>query len=339
MKLKSNWVYCYKKGIREPKISFSHYIENNKLIFVLEYGSFPWTSLLLELDLNSQECKTLFEVNHIVRDFVFYDRRFYFTAMDGNAYCVDREGTLMWQTKINKGNASFLVSIDGDKLYASNRATFCLDKNTGEIIWQNEEYTSKNNCNLLIYENCVISGELGGKVFCLDKNTGKSVWEYGENEWIKECVLLNNGNLLVNHCHGKFIILNPLNGSFIRETNAKGCLYQKTIFDGNKMYIGDTNDVMNSTSGNMTCYEVSGDDFKEEFSFTVGGGISTPAIIDANRLFFAAEDGCLYCIDKNTGEELMSQKKTKGLCNNLIVRGDELIVLSTKGQVEHFSVI
>ncbi|MBR3056568.1 MAG: PQQ-binding-like beta-propeller repeat protein [Clostridiales bacterium] len=339
MKLKSNWVYSYKKGIRDPLVSISHYLDNNKLFFVLEYGSFPWTSLLLELDLNTQECKTLFEVKHIVRNFVFEDDRFYFTAMNSYVYCIGKDGALIWQTEIRKGNPSFYITIDGNRLYASNHAKFCLDKNSGEIIWESDDYSKKTNCNLLIHENLVISGELGGQVFALDKFTGEPVWDFGDDEWINECLMLDNGHLLVSHNQGKFIILDPLSGNFIKEIPAKDRLYQKTVFDGNRMYVGDTNDAMGSTSGNLTCYEVSGDDFKEVFSFTTGGGISTPALIDGNRLFFASEDEYFYCLDKSTGEELMPKKKTKGKCLDIVIRGDEVVVLSNKGQVEHFSVL
>ena len=337
MKLKSDWVYNYQKGIRSPLTSVSHHIENDKLFFVLEFGSFPYTSLLLELDLNTQACQVLYEVPHIVRNFVLENERFYFTAMNSYVYCLGKDGSLIWQTKIGKGNPSMEVTIDGDRIYASNRATFCLDKNSGEILWQNEEYKKPSRCNLLVHENHIISGEQGGKVFCLDKMTGEDVWEYGEKEWINECVLFGNGHLLVTDSSGKFIILDPKTGKFVKEMDARGKLYQKVVFDAGRMYAGDADSSMDSTSGNMTCYEVSGDDLKEVLFYKPGGGISTPARIDGEELFFASEDGNFYCIDKNTGEE-KAKKKTKGTCHDFIVRGDEVIILSDKGQVEHFSV-
>lgn len=106
------------------------------------------------------------------------------------------------------------------------------------------------------------------------------------------------------------------------------------------MYIGDADAVINSKSGNMTCYEwTSQNDFKEIFSVNVGGGVSTKVVIDRDSLFFAAEDNYLYCVDKNTGEERMPKKKTKGICRNIIVCEEQLILLSDKGQVECFEIV
>ena len=35
----------------------------------------------------------------------------------------------------------------------------------------------------------------------------------------------------------------------------------------------------------------------------------------------------------------MAKKKTKGICRDIIVREDEVIVLSDKGQVEVFAIV
>lgn len=63
----------------------------------------------------------------------------------------------------------------------------------------------------------------------------------------------------------------------------------------------------------MSCYEVTGDTLKKVFSHLLDGAPSTSAIISGDRLFFATEDSYLYCIDKNTGEDFMAKKKTKGV--------------------------
>ena len=121
---------------------------------------------------------------------------------------------------------------------------------------------------------------------------------------------------------------------------AKGKLYNEMVFEQNRMYVGDADAVIDSKAGNMTCYEMTSDhDFAEIFSVNVGGGVSTRAVIDGDRLFFAAEDNYLYCVDKNIGEELVPRKKTKGICRNIVVYGKELFLLSDKGQVECLEIL
>ncbi len=134
---------------------------------------------------------------------------------------------------------------------------------------------------------------------------------------------------------GKFYILDSQKGELLYEREAKGKLYNEAVFEKDRMYIGDADAVIDARAGNMTCYEITSDNaLTEIFSVNVGGGVSTKAVIDGDRLFFAAEDNYLYCVDKNTGEERMPKKKTKGICRNIVVHGNELFLLSDKGQVE-----
>lgn len=336
MKLKSDWVFNYKKGIREAMVSWNYHVQGEKLYFVLLYGSFPFTSVLVELDMSTQESRTLYEVDHIVRSFKVEKDRFYFTAMNGYAYCVDKDGKLIWEKLVKDDNASPELLIDGDRLYISNYSMFCLDKNTGDIIWTNDSYSEKCNCNILNYKDYIISGELEGKVFCLEKATGKKVWDYGKKEWVSKCVLMDNGHLMVELINNGLLIFDPESGKLIKKIKLKGKLYTTPVFDGDRLYIGDGSSVMNSESGSMTCYEVSGDDIKKVYSYEISGEISTPAVIDGDKLYFAGENNYLYCIDKTTGKELMTKKKTKGVCRDIYVEDKGLIVISDKGQVEHF---
>ena len=339
MKLQSQWTYCYKKGLRGAKVSKDHYLDGDKLFFVLQYGDFPWTSLILQLDLNTQECKTVYEEKHIVGRLGICDNdRFFFTSMRARVFCVAKDGTLVWETVLQKGNPSTEITMDGDRIFVSHHGVYSLDKNTGEILWFNDDYDQKTRCNLLNLEKGIVCGA-SGELFCLDKNSGESIWEVGEEFGINQCIQLENGHLLADHSHESFIIVDPNEGKLIKTIPSKGYLYGEPVLQDGKLYIGDGNDVMDSTSGHMSCYEVSGDDLKEVFSHPTSGAVSTSAVISGDRLFFATEDSYLYCIDKNTGEDLMAKKKTKGICRDIIVRENEVIVLSDKGQVEVFAIV
>lgn len=126
---------------------------------------------------------------------------------------------------------------------------------------------------------------------------------------------------------GEFYILDSQKGELLYEREAKGKLYNEAVFEKDRMYISDADAVIDARAGNINA-------LTEIFSVNAGGGVSTKAVIDGDRLFFAAEDNYLYCVDKNTGEERMPKKKTKGICRNIVVYGNELFLLSDKGQVE-----
>lgn len=342
MKLKSKWIYTYAKGLKEPMISHDYHIEDNYLYFALCIGTMLLKSVLIKLNLDLQEGMAILEEEHILRTAGLPEvDRMYLTSMKGMAYCLDFEGNKLWETTIGKKNASFKIAMDDERLYVSNYSIYCLNKENGDILWINETFSQKVNCNIIYDEQHIYCGELGGKVFCLDKFTGKTIWSYGNEEWITNIEKIDESRLLVSHCHGWFYILNAKTGELLAKIMANGKLYTSPVIEGNRIYVGDQDDVSKATSGNVTCYELTAqNELKEIYKLSVnGGGISTKTIIDEQRLFFASDDGYLYCIDKESGVELMTRKKCKGTCRNIIVNENEIILLSDKGQVECFELI
>lgn len=340
MKLKSKWVYSYAKGLKEPMVSVDYHLEGDDLYFALVLGIMKLQSVVVKLNINDQTGTTIFDENHTVRSVANCEAgRIYFTSMKGVAYCLGLDGKMVWETVLNKNNASFKTARDDDYFYASDYSMYCLRKEDGSIVWENNEFKQKMNCSIVVDDKYLYCAELGGYIFCLDKATGETVWKSGNKEWVTNIEKISGDRLLVNHSHGKFFILNSNTGDMISTIAANGYLHIAPVFDGNKIYIGDENDVSKATAGNMTCYEVIDNNLHEIFKYEVGGGVSSKALIDDNRLFFASGDCYLHCIDKVTGEELMSKKKTKGTARSIIRKDNNLIVLSDKGQVECFEII
>lgn len=340
MKLKSKWTYTFAKGLKGPMISNDYYLDRNNLYFALSLGIRSMNSVLLKLNLDNLDCKTLLEENHILRTAGIHENgRIYLTSMKGMAYCIDYEGNKIWETSIGDKNASFKIAMDDNHFYASNHSMYCLDKTTGKIIWMNDEFNHKINCNIVYDENYIYCGESGGYIFCLNKFTGETVWFTGKYEWITNIEMLDENRLFINH-NRRFYVLDAKTGNMIKKQKANGYLYNSPVFEGSRIYIGDENDVSEATAGNMTCYELnSKNELKEEYKLTVSGAVTSKALISGNRLFFGTEKGYVYCIDKEDGKELMRPKKVKGSCRNIVLRENELIVLSDKGQVECFEII
>lgn len=182
MKLKTRWTYNYKKGMQGPVVSNDYYMEGDKLYFSLDIGLSAFDSVLLELDLKTQEVRTVFEEKHVMRTAGIHENgKIYLTTFKGMAYCVNWDGSICWSTDLGSTNASFKMALDGDRFYVSDYSIFCIDKNTGEIIWKNDTCKEKSNCNIIYDDNYIYGGESGGHVFCLDKFTGNVCWLYGKN--------------------------------------------------------------------------------------------------------------------------------------------------------------
>lgn len=285
MKLKTKWTYNHQKGAKGAMVSDDYHLEGDNLYFTLSLGLNAFDSVLLELDLKTRAARVVFEERHVVRTAgIHEDGKIYFTTFKGMAYCINLDGSICWSAELGSANASFKMALDGNRFYVSDYATFCIDKNTGKILWKNEAFRKKNNCCLLCDEDSVYGGECGGSMFCLDKSSGEVRWARGKDEWISNIAFLDPGRLLVNHIHGKFYILDSRSGELLCTREAKGKLYNAPVFENARMYVGDADSVIDSKSGNMTCYELTPqNDLKETFSVTVGGGVSTRAVIDGDR--------------------------------------------------------
>lgn len=342
MKLKSKWVYSHRKGLKGAMVSHDYHLDGDDLYFALSLGFMTLKSTLIKLNLQTQEASNIFDESHVLRTAgLVDDGKMFLTSMKGMAYCLDFDGNTIWESSIGKNNASFKMAMDDNRFYVSNYSFYCLNKENGEVCWVNDTFKEKSNCNILLDGQRLYSAELGGKVFCLDKLTGETLWTFGDDEWITNVCKLGDDRLLVNHSHGWFYVLDLKTGALIKKIPANGMLYNSPIFEHDMIYIGDQNDVIESTSGNMTCYEIlpSGE-FQERYKVSVeGGGISTAACLYNDKLFFGTDNGYLYCIDKNTGNELMTRKKCKGTCRNIIIRENEIILLTDKGQVECFDFV
>ena len=136
MKLKTKWTYNYKKGLKGPMVSNDYFMEGDTIYFTLSLGLSTFDSVLLALNVKTQEVRVVFEEKHVVRTAgIHEDGKIYLTTFRGMAVCVSLDGRICWATELFPKNASFKMALHGDRFYVSDFAVFCLDKNTGEILY------------------------------------------------------------------------------------------------------------------------------------------------------------------------------------------------------------
>ena len=92
------------------------------------------------------------------------------------------------------------------------------------------------------------------------------------------------------------------------------------------------------SGGRMVRYEVGrGYDLKTIFEVPAAGAVTSEPVIAGDRLYFGTEDGSIYCVNKDTGEEIEKKKRVKGACRGIVPYGDGIIALSDKGPVAAFA--
>ena len=87
-------------------ISHDYHIKDNYLYFALCIGTMLLKSVLIKLNLDSQEGMAILEEEHILRTAGLPEiDRMYLTSMEGMAYCIDFQGNKLWETTIGNNNA------------------------------------------------------------------------------------------------------------------------------------------------------------------------------------------------------------------------------------------
>lgn len=90
---------------------------------------------------------------------------------------------ILWQTKLN-GNVLFCDTVsDGEYIYTATAdddyphqcGIYCINQQSGEIVWYSESVNSVKN-NICLYNDSVIVMESNGNIYSLDKTNGNVIW-------------------------------------------------------------------------------------------------------------------------------------------------------------------
>lgn len=110
----------------------------------------------------------------------------YFTSSDGNIYCIDKEGGLVWKFMTESymdGSTETLVVDDALYCGSSNENLYALDAKTGEELWRfraDGEIISSP----VMHEDKLYFGTFGCHFHCIDLN-GKEVWRFHTSSGVK----------------------------------------------------------------------------------------------------------------------------------------------------------
>ena len=335
--MKKKWEYKYPDRLVEAMVSEDYVLAGEELFFVhMTNGRYPRAGIY-RVNAETGAAEAVFETTDFLRVIGAFDGdHFYFTSLRGNAYCVAKDGELLWRNQLGEkpGAADWNVVLEGDRLYMAQDALYCLDPNTVEAIWTNAERGHGSNCTILVEDGRIYHAKSGNHIYCADKATGKTIWTYGDEEWCRSVISVDANTLCYLNTHGKYLFLDKRNGRLVREVKAGGKLMRKPLLFDGTIFAGEN---LQPSGGRMVRYAVgSGYEMDPLFAVPVAGAVTSEAVLVGDRLYFGTEDGSVYCIDANSGEEIEKKKKVKGACRGIVPYGDGIIVLSDKGPATAF---
>lgn len=111
-------------------------------------GNIYFTGNNDEITVKNSNLKWLYQADNVVLNPITSDGKVYFLDLVKNVYCLDEErGRLLWKVSLMELSSQFRASgkafgkekyplIKGNRLFITdNIALYCLDKNTGSVIW------------------------------------------------------------------------------------------------------------------------------------------------------------------------------------------------------------
>lgn len=139
---------------------------------------------------------------------------------------VPDELKLIWSYHTGSSGGGETPVISDNRVFGGScRGIYCLDADTGDLIW--DFVTGNVDSSPAVYEGKVFVGSEGNKTFCLSADTGKLIWSYdmsggkstpavyegkvfaGSNDKNIYCLSAGTGELIWKYKTGGFVISSP----------------------------------------------------------------------------------------------------------------------------------
>jgi len=293
------------------------------------------------------------------------DSLYYVNA--GKVYALDSEnGNIIWEYP-DKASASrvFMAApaLAGEQLLVGDYANLLtsLDKKNGNENWQFKGANGRYIDSPLIIKNIIVApnsdnhiyaldftGNLkwefeakhsfwaqpttDGKVvfapsmdhnlYALDLTTGHLIWKVDLNAALVARSTLVDGILFIGNLNGDLYAINSINGEIIWHQKMKGGIWSAPTMVNNHLFLGDQ-------SGNVNIIKSENGSIIK--SIQTSSAVIGSGVILSNGVVFGNKKGVLTLFGFN-GQKIWSKTIDGSLYSNLLLLGDQIFVIATKGE-------
>ncbi len=246
------------------------------------------------------------------------------------AYNADN-GSMFWTQKVGTPAVA-----SGYVYFSFNSRIYCVDNETGGIMWQSEDQIHDEWAISAVYNGKVYSRNENGKVACFDGMTGDVVWEIEiQGDTISSELSLANGlAYLHSYEDRKFLCLNADTGEEVWSYETNRISYSKPVLIDGSVYLTLTNRLFSfnaltgeeeweheyESSGNFGPSPVVTDKYlyvndgsfmlclnREKggkvWAYETGDSIGSSSAVVDGKIYFGSSDGWLYCIKAQADED------------------------------------
>ncbi|MEM1355812.1 MAG: PQQ-binding-like beta-propeller repeat protein [Planctomycetota bacterium] len=171
----------------------------------------------------------------------------------------------------------------------------------------------------------VLAGSHDGLLYCLDAETGAKRWSYETGDYINCGITLDRGTIVLGGCDTYLHLIDLNTGEGRGEVALGGEVAGTPALANGFAYLGHMqNEVV---AVNLETKEVAWRFTDRNFPY-----VGAPALA-GDRLLIGSRGRRLYCLDRNTGEQLWGIRTQGGVEGGPVIAGERAIFGSAGGRV------
>ena len=271
------------------------------------------------------------------------DGRVYFSANDGNLYCVDRNGKNIWSNPLHfPGMAGIVVRNDNSVVVTTNYKLVYAVGSTGKTLWMTVLNSHIHSAPMIHKDGTIYVGTDGNDFNAIDGNTGAIKWTTSLTDqnisFVGAAAIGKDGNIYVGASqllntksgtslgYGYLLGLEPINGAIVYQKYfPEYVTASPVISESNVIYVTHGNNVEAIFMGNKTTWwSKQYGDSKSEFWSTM----AISSVKNGATLYVPSLDGNLYAISDD-GKLIWSFKTGNSIDSSPAIDANENIYVSS----------
>ncbi len=284
--------------------------------------------------------------NSVKSDIQIMDDKIVTQDTEGNVYCLDFSGNVIWSRKVEllyPNNSSSSVTVNEDYAYCGGQQqVYCLKLSDGSQVWHKRLSGGNTSpSGLVLYENLLFVGAHWDRLYALDAATGEILWTNNSHKlsYFVMTPAVYEGCLFTGSW-SRIYKIDINSGQTLQYREIEGYTFNSATtpyIERGIMYMGTTN---------RGVVAVETESLEILWTFETGrnliytspyssGGIATvdSAVVPiGDNLCFGASDGMVYVIDKN-GKQIAGYKIGSPVNQAPVVDGEALIAADFSGNI------
>lgn len=253
-----------------------------------------------------------------------------FASSDEGIVAYDlRDGSTAWEASI--GSVESAPLLIGGKLYAATIAgrLFCLDKNTGTIIWM---FTvPADRMPVAIHSSPASDGRIiifgcdDRKLYAVSADDGRLAWSV-ETKGFVSSPAIYSGKVYAGSADGSFYAVDIATGTLIWKTTIAGKTTSPAV-NNDGIYVG-------TSSGEMYC--LNRESGATVWQTVLNGPMRPAPLIAGTMIYAGCLDGTLHAVDCTSGKILWSYHTAGRIASSPVIAGDYLVIFKDNRRVVAF---